>query len=280
MAFENLSKTCLPAWHAIKSSESLWFLVYLMMLTFGCMLAYYALPVPDVMLGSMAGYLLAFTRIFRLTLMGDFDMWGLEGVDDRLQIDHNKTTLIQHGVPDEQMHNALRLWVLMLALVFAVVLLNVYVGIIGKEYEDAKDKGIAVAGRFRILCSFRLLLHRRFWKKACGGYLSLDLLTKGMLRCQGKFPDAIPKNIGSPYTEEVAFIRMDQTRHRQSRESREDTGETSFRQTVMNCLRSHADSFVAESPREREQDSEGIEAIIRKAVEDAKALSGKKKKKT
>merc|ERR1712048_639455 len=112
------------------------------------MLAYYALPVPDIG-GSnytdLDSYALAFTRIFRLTLMGDFDMWALEGIDDRMKFPasvSNATIDIENGHAIPEMHNLLRIWVLVLSIVFPVVLLNVYVGIISKVYEDAKMANI------------------------------------------------------------------------------------------------------------------------------------------
>lgn len=215
--FDKLSKTALPAWHAIRSSESIWFLVYLMMLTFGCMLAYYSLPVPDI--GGnpeeqgMNGWALAFTRIFRLTLMGDFDMWALEGVDDRIQLPadlRNASIDIVNGPTVKEMHKALRFWVLILALVFPVVLLNVYVGIIGKVYEDAKNSNIAITSGFRIVSSFRLLLHRRFWKRCCCGAFTLDTLARCFQPDLTKITEAEMKSNNNDCY--AAFIRVPRDR--------------------------------------------------------------------
>lgn len=213
--FSKLSKTALPAWHAIRSSESMWFLIYLLMLTVGCMLAYYALPVPDIggNIGQswIDGWTLAFTRIFRLTLMGDFDMWALEGVDDRIKLPaslRNSTIDIENGSTIAEMHKALRVWVLILALVFPVVLLNVYVGIVGKVYEDAKNANVAIAGSFRIVSSFRLLLHRRFWKKCCW-FLSLDTCARRCFR--GELTTMTNEEMNDEWRTgacHVAFIRI------------------------------------------------------------------------
>lgn len=141
-------------------------------------MAYYSLPIPDIHpdhggFADFHGYLIAFTRIIRLTLMGDFDMWSMEGVDDQITIPkegHNKTVVpFDHGPTLEHLHHALRIWILFLSLLFPVVLLNVYVGLISSAYTDARRDIVAITGEFRVSACFRLLLHRRFWKNfPCG----------------------------------------------------------------------------------------------------------------
>eukprot|EP00928_Gymnodinium_smaydae_P048671 TRINITY_DN32568_c0_g1_i1.p1 TRINITY_DN32568_c0_g1~~TRINITY_DN32568_c0_g1_i1.p1 ORF type:complete len:656 (-),score=37.66 TRINITY_DN32568_c0_g1_i1:106-2073(-) len=186
--FEALSETFLPAWHAIKCSSSVVFLSYLVLISLGSTLSYYALPIGDISLGE---YEKCFFRMFRLTFMGDLDMWQNEGVDQRITNFHLKGQVdsqcrgpdcahdltygtIGDGDKIRNIHNDLRLFECALALLFPVILLNVYVGIVGSAYQDAKDNLLHVQGQFRMSSSFRLLLQRQFWLRRCWGIFSLD----------------------------------------------------------------------------------------------------------
>jgi len=183
LCFKSFRTTLLPTWWAIKSRESVMFITYMLVLTFGCALAYMALPysMSTQKSGDMAlNYLRPFFRMFRLNIMGDFDMHEFLGDGEvinrtcseaaepkdcvwHIQTLHKSYVNRDHELVSERTVMELKVWIALLALIFPVIFLNVYVGLVCEAYSDAKSKITQITGMFVSTSIQRVLLIRYYW---------------------------------------------------------------------------------------------------------------------
>lgn len=176
---EIIGQSILPVWEAARSRQSLVFLAYLFLGTVACTHSYYTFPIDDV-----GDFVMAFFRTMRLTFLGDFDMFELMGVDDGIMI--RNASLLKAAVDgdnwteaedvgsfagiDEDEQNptymkGIRAWALMWAFIGPVIFMNIYIGLLGSAYEQAKEHIGALFAKFRISTLTMLLLRRHFFEQ-------------------------------------------------------------------------------------------------------------------
>merc|ERR1712031_123275 len=89
LSWRPIGNTVLPAFWAMISAESLYFLSYTFMFVGMATHAYYALPLPDNWPMDEAEHLnrfwVSFLRMYRMNVLGDFDFFELENVNTRLE---------------------------------------------------------------------------------------------------------------------------------------------------------------------------------------------------
>eukprot|EP00413_Alexandrium_margalefii_P034007 CAMPEP_0204571028 /NCGR_PEP_ID=MMETSP0661-20131031/38652_1 /ASSEMBLY_ACC=CAM_ASM_000606 /TAXON_ID=109239 /ORGANISM="Alexandrium margalefi, Strain AMGDE01CS-322" /LENGTH=745 /DNA_ID=CAMNT_0051579253 /DNA_START=35 /DNA_END=2272 /DNA_ORIENTATION=- len=155
LCLRRVRHTILPTWFAITDWASIMFIIYMLILTFGCSLAYMALPYASKDAGSrddwFTMYADPFFTMFRLNIIGDFSISELRNDAKAISAicPPNATTLMQctsisFGSKEStdltnNLGVYLKLWVGLLALIFPVIFLNVYVGLICDAYAQAKD---------------------------------------------------------------------------------------------------------------------------------------------
>jgi len=171
VSFLNVSFLCehmLPAWAAMTSKQSRVFLVYMILVAMATSMAYYALPVEGPQTGNdtIGQALEAFVRTFRLDFLTDYDEAEFEGIghvirDGRIEDEDNEDA--------GSFHWMLKIYILICGLIFPVMFLNLYVGLLGEVYSNALKHDVHLKGAFQMNTSSRLLVQRYFWKTWCGG---------------------------------------------------------------------------------------------------------------
>jgi hypothetical protein len=166
LSFMNSSvmlETLLPAWKAMTSRYSVAFLVYLLVLSFGTALAYYALPI-RIDEESSNPYLEAFFRTSRLNLMGELNTDEFEG-GDKGEGPHHTTRgrllSADNDHPDNpanKYHWALQFFTLGCSVLFPVIALNLYVGMLSHAYEQARRHIVHSRGLLHSASSARAIL--------------------------------------------------------------------------------------------------------------------------
>lgn len=179
LATKYFGTTVLPAFYAMKSKESVCFLIYMFMALLCMTHAYYSFPLaaddyeadPSM---SMGMFLISFVRMFRLCILGDFDLWELEGIDpvfnftERFENNGNvaldePSDAYQGGGEKAVIHNDFRMVFMVVVLVTAVMMMNMYIGVLGKEYERFANRKVEMFAHQRAKVLVRFLLRRRFW---------------------------------------------------------------------------------------------------------------------
>lgn len=178
LASEFFGLTVLPAFYAMTSPESVRFLVFHILVLVSVTHAYYSLP-----LGSddyeadtthLFGMLfVSFVRMFRLCVLGDFDLWELEGVDPVVNFTEGMiegvaaldepADIYQSGGDKQPIHGAIRGFFMIAVIFTAVMMMNMYIGILGKEYDNFSDKKVQMYAHQKAKFTVRYLLRRRFW---------------------------------------------------------------------------------------------------------------------
>lgn len=171
---EFIGMAILPVWEAARSRGSLVFLFYLMLGTFACSHSYYTFPIDDI-----PNVLMAFFRMVRLIFLGDFDVMEIMGVDQHMFVSNvtslyeaaslnnqNMTDVIVGGIDDDDQpmfKYGIRAWSLMWAFIGPVIFINIYIGLLGSNYNKALGNIEAIFAQFRISTLMMNLLRRHFW---------------------------------------------------------------------------------------------------------------------
>jgi len=105
MCIEFFGKSVLPAFSAITGAEMRKFMCFLAMVVAASFQAYWSLPIPENQPRAGVSTLWkAFTAVFKLDILGDFDVWDLEGVNavmnqsagDIVEIDQGPESHVYH----------------------------------------------------------------------------------------------------------------------------------------------------------------------------------------
>merc|ERR1719329_1027953 len=171
---EFIGTAILPVWESARSRGSLVFLFYLMLGTFACAHSYYSFAIDDI-----PDVLMAFFRMVRLTFLGDFDVMEIMGVDQHMYVTNvtalydaaslnntNMTNAIVASLDDDDQpmfKYGIRAWSLMWAFIGPVIFINIYIGLLGAEYDEALANIEAIFAQFRISTLMMNLLRRHFW---------------------------------------------------------------------------------------------------------------------
>eukprot|EP00927_Polykrikos_kofoidii_P029672 TRINITY_DN25628_c0_g2_i1.p1 TRINITY_DN25628_c0_g2~~TRINITY_DN25628_c0_g2_i1.p1 ORF type:complete len:665 (-),score=115.15 TRINITY_DN25628_c0_g2_i1:91-2085(-) len=171
LSLESLGQTVLPAFHAATSYDSVMFVTFLTFAVLGATHSYWVLPIPDNL-----KYFDTFIKIFRLSALGDFDMNDLEGLNQVItpQKDNygNSVKMLMDPEPDTQdtgpYHYGVRYLFVILSIVFSIMMMNVYIGLLSTEYDRAKKNSKAVLLKFRARLVIPIMLRRIFYMSIFG----------------------------------------------------------------------------------------------------------------
>mmetsp|Transcript_70114 Transcript_70114/g.194997 ORF Transcript_70114/g.194997 Transcript_70114/m.194997 type:complete len:604 (-) Transcript_70114:174-1985(-) len=169
LATRGFGGSVLPTFLAVCSKESLCYLGFLSICVLATFHAYYSYPIEEHLPGKQDTpfdlLLFAFLKIFRLDILGDFDLWELEGVDDVVEGSINTTSgLIDAGIDEgqrnRQFHRGIRELFFVCSVMITVMAMNVYIGLLGNIYTDLKAQEFENHARFRANKACRLMLWR------------------------------------------------------------------------------------------------------------------------
>ncbi|CAK0845587.1 unnamed protein product [Prorocentrum cordatum] len=168
----------LPAWKALTSRASGRFLFFLVLSMLGTLFAFVSLPrhgltfveIPGLWLspasrGNLSNDLASALYIVeKMTLMGDFSEDMIQGTQWKPSYNRTDSTGYLTQVPledvdgDVRLSNDLPFFSLFFALLYGVVMMNLYIGILSEEYNKASDDLQRLTGSHRITVSIPVLL--------------------------------------------------------------------------------------------------------------------------
>jgi hypothetical protein len=180
---ETFKDNFLPAYFTLKHPRSIVFLIFTMLTCLGAALAYLTFPIADRSQNDQAFHVFAdFFRMFRLTIIGDFNEVDLEGIPQVIKscnesLLNNSTRRLRahtsgcatHAATSQpRLENQIRIFTMVMIILFPVTLINLYIGLLSDLYQEHQKKVVQLTGSFRAATIFRLLLHREFWRTRCG----------------------------------------------------------------------------------------------------------------
>ncbi|CAK9040746.1 CBBY-like protein (AtCbby) [Durusdinium trenchii] len=133
-----IGRNIVPVFYAITRIN---FLFILFIIVMGSFHAYFVFPIKENT-GKFDNIFNGFLKIFRLEVLGDFDLNELEGLSETLSANLSHGHL-QGEVGEEvrsHIHRSLRLEFLVLSLLVTVVAMNVYIGLLGELYSKAVER--------------------------------------------------------------------------------------------------------------------------------------------
>lgn len=136
-----IGRNIVPVFYAITRPASINFLFILFIIVMGSFHAYFVFPIKENT-GKFDNIFNGFLKIFRLEVLGDFDLNELEGLSETLSANLSHGHL-QGEVGEEvrsHIHRSLRLEFLVLSLLVTVVAMNVYIGLLGELYSKAVER--------------------------------------------------------------------------------------------------------------------------------------------
>lgn len=164
LATEHLGKSVLPAVEAVTGTDAVAFMVFLMLVVLGTVQTYWALPIAENLPKTgRSVFQQVFFRVFRLELLGDFEISELEGKDPRLEGTVNGTKLTGHFVDAKEsqlFHDAIIIIVLFACVGVTVLMMNVAIGVVTTAYSENKANSNQLYCNTQAFFSFRFLLQR------------------------------------------------------------------------------------------------------------------------
>eukprot|EP00933_Yihiella_yeosuensis_P041626 TRINITY_DN36016_c0_g1_i1.p1 TRINITY_DN36016_c0_g1~~TRINITY_DN36016_c0_g1_i1.p1 ORF type:complete len:616 (-),score=83.22 TRINITY_DN36016_c0_g1_i1:161-2008(-) len=159
-----------PAWHAMTRPASLSFILFLMLAVFGALQAYLSFPIPENN-PYKGSFWLAFMKVFRFALLGDFDVWELEGVDPVIKGDIAKsgtmTAALDDGEASLTYHDGVMLFVMFLGITVTILSMNVAIGVVGSLYDEAKAVSLQIQSHYKAGYVFKMQLINSMKCRAC-----------------------------------------------------------------------------------------------------------------
>jgi len=184
----------LPAYKAMFSAESLKFLFFIMMCVYAAFSAYYMFPIPENMpqatqagtpghteLFDLWGFengwehiMRTFMKMYRLNIMGDFDLWELEGLDPVLSVTKDMNISgwkkgesvadIDDPPIQGEVFYGIRLVFVCSSLLINVMLMNVYIGLLSTLYDGFQRQKKQLLAEYRSSVTWDLMLEQLFVK--------------------------------------------------------------------------------------------------------------------
>jgi len=158
----------IPAYMVIISKKHLAFVSYLMLVVLSAFMAYFMFPIKG---GGFDDILWAFLTMYRLTILGDFDLADMEGqeVGDLVLDKYNRTTqgydgYTADGPYPKQWHHGVTVLFLFLTGIVQLMFLNVYIGLLSELYNGYSEKSLHHFEHFRANLIGRYLLMSRGWR--------------------------------------------------------------------------------------------------------------------
>ncbi|CAK9097658.1 unnamed protein product [Durusdinium trenchii] len=146
-----------PVLHAVTRPASINFVMVLMVGILASFHAYSVFPIAENS-GSFANVLNGFLKIFRLELLGDFELAELEGLDEQVK------GKFKHGVFEgetgnfnhEKFHTWLCMEFMAMSIVFTVAM-NVYIGLLSELYDKAVERKNGLYNHWLASTAYRFL---------------------------------------------------------------------------------------------------------------------------
>lgn len=176
---QGLGHSVLPAVKAVTGTDAFAFMVFLMAVVFGTAQTYWALPIDKhIPRPYRSVWARVFFKVFRLELLGDFDIEDLEG--ENLQIHGNWTGGHLSGQINEAresplFHDAIMIIILFSSVVVTVLSMNVAIGVVSTAYSKNKANANQLYCHFQAGYVFKLLLYNAALWKFCPDRLSQGL---------------------------------------------------------------------------------------------------------
>jgi len=170
MCTSHFGKYVFPAWHAMTRPASLAFISFLFMVVIAALQTYLTFPIKenDPISGSAW---LAFMKVFKFALLGDFDVWELEGVDAVVEgnMSHRGgvNAEIDDGKPSEVYNDGVMIFAMIITVTVSILSMNVAIGLVSSLYEEAKANANQIYSHFKAGYLFKMMTQRyfvsRFW---------------------------------------------------------------------------------------------------------------------
>jgi len=184
LCIRSLGIHVLPAVNAMFSKESVWFLVFVLFCVGADFGDYYMFPIPENYKigrgthgwGTMFAnegwreFLFGVMKIFRLDIMGDFDLWELQGLDPEIKTTaewdtsklRNDTEVAYMDEPHIPMpyrrwHYGIRAFFIFSCILIHLMIMNVYIGLLTKIYEKRASKKRQLLAEFRMVFALKQL---------------------------------------------------------------------------------------------------------------------------
>jgi len=172
---DGLGHSVLPAFKAVTGTDALAFMVFLMIVVFGTVQTYWALPIAEHLpKEGRSVFALVFMKVFRLELLGDFDIAELEGEDPQINGTWKNNTLtgnIVDATESPLFHDAVMIIVLFASVVVTVLSMNVAIGVVSTAYSTNKANSNQLYCHYQAGYVFKLLLRHavaaRVFGKCC-----------------------------------------------------------------------------------------------------------------
>lgn len=185
-----LGENMLPAFHAVTSKEARAYVLFLVLCFFIVFQAYFVLPIEENMetLGWFTLPWVPTLKVYRLLVLGDFDIFELEGVaaDSNARLNG---TVIAGDVDDQDIPkvfgNGVRVGFLLASATISVMFMNVGIGLLSSKYDEAKAMKHHIHQSYRAHYTVKLLFWRcilpcKFMSLLCGHDDDLEYDDEGM----------------------------------------------------------------------------------------------------
>eukprot|EP00933_Yihiella_yeosuensis_P030580 TRINITY_DN24209_c0_g2_i1.p1 TRINITY_DN24209_c0_g2~~TRINITY_DN24209_c0_g2_i1.p1 ORF type:complete len:537 (-),score=67.56 TRINITY_DN24209_c0_g2_i1:135-1745(-) len=206
-----------PAVHAMSRPASLSFILFLMLSVMALFQAYMCFPIPE----NSDSLVMAFMKIFRFSMLGDFDVWELEGVDEVVDgsvTDGNLHASIDDGRASRKYHKGIMLFVVISGITVTILSMNVAIGVVGSLYDEAKEISLQIQSHYKAGYLFKLQLAKRIrtslWNSMVRCSAPDKEKTKGQYLCCALRSDIIsPRDTASdgedPVLKEVDTLKAE-----------------------------------------------------------------------
>eukprot|EP00933_Yihiella_yeosuensis_P079502 TRINITY_DN9228_c0_g1_i1.p1 TRINITY_DN9228_c0_g1~~TRINITY_DN9228_c0_g1_i1.p1 ORF type:complete len:655 (-),score=82.37 TRINITY_DN9228_c0_g1_i1:76-1992(-) len=166
-------RSVFPALHAITRMESLAFMATLMLSVIGAFHTYTAFPIAE---NVKVSEWFAFMKVFQFALLGNFDVWDLEGVDPVIngEIKGNAThtnfsgsmynVSMDDGEVKREYHGGVMIFVMFLGITVTILSMNVAIGVVSDLYSQAKSNSLQIHSHYKAGYLFRLQLQNHVLK--------------------------------------------------------------------------------------------------------------------
>jgi len=201
LCYQPFGEQVYVAYATLIHPSSVWFSIFIVLCVFSCIASYYMFPIAENMMdttghmpavaditdiwnwrlpdaSNMYPLMTTAMKVFRLTIMGDFDVWELEGVDGVIQkngngsissaADGDTVYTTDDGDPSPVYHIGVQVFLVITAFFFNVLVLNVYIGLMGSVYGKMDAVRVEIFSEFRSTFAFKELLLKQFHVKLMG----------------------------------------------------------------------------------------------------------------
>ncbi|CAK9054883.1 unnamed protein product [Durusdinium trenchii] len=173
LQYRRIGQWIVPVIYAVTRPASLYFMFFLCLIVCGSFHAYFVFPIPGNV--DSFDYLLdTFLKMFRLEVLGDFDLNELEGVDTKINATFRMGRLpstrgrikgfIEDGEHSSYYHRGISGQFVILSLLMTVVAMNSYIGLLGELYEEAEKRKNQLFNHLVGELRYRHLCHVVIWE--------------------------------------------------------------------------------------------------------------------